>query len=191
MVVCLFPKSFQVLRWAGKGVFAIGLLGVLSLGATAQEEMTTEETEIETPSEVRRIDQDTNNSFSVAAADRLAEEATTAIAAQQYSTAIEKLTEAREIYNELSTYYQELAGMFVGVDSRQNQDNRQQALATAQKRDEVTYQLALLYRTQNRPSEAIPLLMDILRSQQPTRDLGQQAYQQLYEMGFVENPYER
>jgi hypothetical protein len=31
--------------------------------------------------------------------------------------------------------------------------------------------------------------MEILRSQQPTRDLGQRAYQQLYELGFVDAPY--
>jgi hypothetical protein len=43
---------------------------------------------------------------------------------------------------------------------------------------------------QDEPEKAVPLLMEVLRSQQPTRDLGQQAYQQLYEMGFVEAPYE-
>jgi hypothetical protein len=31
--------------------------------------------------------------------------------------------------------------------------------------------------------------MEILRSQQPTRDLGQRAYQQLFELGFVDEPY--
>jgi hypothetical protein len=31
--------------------------------------------------------------------------------------------------------------------------------------------------------------MEILRSQQPTRELGQRAYQQLFELGFVDEPY--
>ena len=80
--------------------------------------------------------------------------------------------------------------MFFGVDTRQNRSNRDLAIEAAQKRDETTYQLALIYRSQGQPEEAIPLLMEVLRSQQPTRDLGEQAYQQLFEMGFVEAPYE-
>jgi len=32
--------------------------------------------------------------------------------------------------------------------------------------------------------------MEILRSQQPTRELGQQAYQQLFELGFVDEPFD-
>ncbi len=31
--------------------------------------------------------------------------------------------------------------------------------------------------------------MEILRSQQPTRELGQRAYQQLFELGFVDEPF--
>ncbi|MEO1096047.1 MAG: hypothetical protein AAFX01_14240 [Cyanobacteria bacterium J06638_28] len=191
MSAYLFFKPFQVLGWAGKGVLAAGLASMMSVAALAQEASPAEDTEPSPASEVRRIDQTIDNDFSIAAADQLAEEATLAISNQQFPSAIDKLTEARTIYNELSTNYQELAAMFVGVDTRQNTSNRTRALDTAQKRDQVTYQLALLYRAQNRPEEAIPLLMDILRSQQPTRELGQQAYQQLFEMGFVEEPYQR
>ncbi|MBE7383619.1 MAG: hypothetical protein F6J95_019645 [Leptolyngbya sp. SIO1E4] len=190
MSACFFLRPFQVLGWAGKGLLAISLVSTVSFAAAAQEAPTSEETEAESSSEVRRVEQGSNNEFSLAAADRLAEEASAAIAAQDYPTAIEKLTNALQLYNELSTFYQELASMFVGVDTRQNQSNRDKAIEAAQNRDQVTYQLALIYRTQNRPEEAIPLLMDILRSQQPTRDLGQQAYQQLFELGFVDAPYE-
>ncbi|NER81730.1 MAG: hypothetical protein F6K42_19645 [Leptolyngbya sp. SIO1D8] len=190
MSACLFLQPSQVLGWAGKGLLAISLIGAVSLSAAAQESPSTGETEGESSSEVRRVEQNPSGGFNIAAADQLADEASQAISTQQYPEAIAKLTEARELYNELSTYYQELAGMFVGVDTRQNQSNRAKALETAQSRDEVTYQLALLYRSQDQPEEAIPLLMDILRSQQPTRDLGQQAYQQLFELGFVDMPYE-
>lgn len=191
MSAYLFFKPLQVLGWAGKGVLAAGLVSMMSVAASAQEASPAEDTEPSPASEVRRIDQITDNDFSIEAADQLTEEATLAISNQQFPSAIEKLTEARTIYNDLSTNYQELAAMFVGIDTRQNNSNRTRALDTAQKRDQVTYQLALLYRSQNRPEDAIPLLMDILRSQQPTRELGQQAYQQLFEMGFVEEPYQR
>lgn len=116
-------------------------------------------------------------------------EAEVAIADQNFALAEEKLNQARDSFNQLSTYYQELAQMFVGVDTQINRSNREKALLTAQQRDQASYQLALVYRAQDRPSEAVPLLMEILRSQQPTRELGSRAYQQLFELGFVDEPY--
>jgi hypothetical protein len=52
-------------------------------------------------------------------------------------------------------------------------------------RDLSTYQLALVHRAQNQPELAIPLLVQIVSSQSPTRDLGTKAYQQLAELGFI------
>jgi hypothetical protein len=58
-------------------------------------------------------------------------------------------------------------------------------------RDDATYQLALVHRAQNQPELAVPLLVQIVNSQNPTRDLGKKAYQQLFELGFVDAPYPR
>ncbi|MBE9109500.1 hypothetical protein IQ273_08740 [Nodosilinea sp. LEGE 07298] len=137
---------------------------------------------------VRPLNQ-ASSSLSIASGQQLMTEASAAIANQNYDLAEEKLKQARESFNQISTYYQELAQMFVGVDTQINRSNREKALETAQLRDQASYQLALVYRSQNQPNEAVPLLMEILRSQQPTRDLGQRAYQQLYELGFVSEPY--
>lgn len=130
-----------------------------------------------------------SSSLSIASGQQLMAEASAAIADQNYPLAEEKLKAAREGFNQISTYYQELAQMFVGVDTQINRSNREKALETAQLRDQASYQLALVYRSQDQASEAVPLLMEILRSQQPTRDLGQRAYQQLFELGFVDEPY--
>ncbi|TVQ06306.1 MAG: hypothetical protein EA368_17335 [Leptolyngbya sp. DLM2.Bin27] len=127
--------------------------------------------------------------LSIASGQQLMTEATAAIADQNFPLAETKLTQARESFNLLSTYYQELAQMFIGIDTQINRRNREKALETAQLRDQATYQLALVHRAQNQPDQAVPLLMEILRSQQPTRDLGQRAYQQLFELGFVDQPY--
>ncbi len=62
-------------------------------------------------------------------------------------------------------------------------------MEAAQLRDEVTLQLARAYKAQQQPSLAIPLLVEVLNSQNPTRDLGKQAYDQLLEIGFVAQPY--
>lgn len=195
MSACRLAPSFQALKWTSQALLLTAFLSTTAVVAFGQEtppagEVGTEEPTNNPLGEVRQVTPVNDNDFSIGGADVLVSEATQAIAVQEYDTAISKLTEARELYNELSTFYQELASMFVGIDTRQNRSNRDKALETAQKRDQATYQLALLYRSQNQPEEAIPLLLAILRSQQPTRDLGQQAYQQLFELGFVEAPYE-
>jgi tetratricopeptide (TPR) repeat protein len=190
MAVSKIFRPFSALRWVKSGFMTISLMATLPIIALAQAPPAAEESPSLSPSEVRRIDQIGTSGFSVPAADALVQEANAAISTQNYDDAIGKLEEARSIYNDISGYYQELAAMFFGIDTRQNRSNRDKALEAAQKRDETTYQLALLYRMQDEPEKAVPLLMEVLRSQQPTRDLGQQAYQQLYEMGFVEAPYE-
>ncbi|MGB3135567.1 MAG: hypothetical protein WBB18_02070 [Nodosilinea sp.] len=173
------PRFLRYVLGGWAAVLSVALAGGLSGAALAQATGT---------DPVRPLGQ-ANSSLSVASGQQLMSEASMAISDQNYVLAEEKLKQARDSFNQISTYYQELAQMFVGVDTQLNRSNREKALETAQLRDQATYQLALVYRSQNRPNEAVPLLMDILRSQQPTRELGQRAYQQLFELGFVDQPY--
>jgi hypothetical protein len=83
-------------------------------------------------------------------------------------------------------FYQDLAGSFSGIDNKVAAVQRRQALEAAQLRDQTTYQLALVHRAQSKPELAVPLLVQVIKSQQPTRDLGKKAYQQLVEIGFIE-----
>ncbi|HEY9663196.1 MAG TPA: hypothetical protein V6C65_32525 [Allocoleopsis sp.] len=129
--------------------------------------------------------------LSVQGGQRLMSEANGAVSAQDYDLAINKLQQARQVFNQLSNFYQDLAGSFAGIDTRIADDQRRQAFEAAQMRDEATYQLALVHRAQNKPELAVPLLVQIVRSQNPTRDLGLKAYQQLFELGFVVNPFPR
>lgn len=154
------------------------------------------------PNQARPIDPNdpnvispTNNAdtgiLSLAAGKRLLTEANSAVAAQDYQTAVKKLQEARQIFNQLSNFHQQLAGIFSGIENRIAESRRRQALETAQLRDEATYELAVVHRTQRQPELAVPLLVQIIGSQQPTRELGKKAYQQLFELGFAEIPYPR
>ncbi|AFY74736.1 hypothetical protein Syn7502_02798 [Synechococcus sp. PCC 7502] len=127
--------------------------------------------------------------FSFNGADRLVSDALDAVSKQNYDLAASKLQDARQIYNQLSNFYQDLTGIFTGLDNRIADSHRQKALQAAQLRDKSTYQLALVYRAKNQPELAIPLLIQLVRSQQPTRDLGKQAYQQLFELGFVDEVF--
>ncbi|MEO1591800.1 MAG: hypothetical protein AAFU71_10980 [Cyanobacteria bacterium J06632_22] len=121
--------------------------------------------------------------------NRLMQEAEQAIAAQDYVTASSKLQAARESLNNASLRYQELAAAFAGIDAEITSDLRDRALEAAQMRDQASYQQALVYRAQSVPTRAVPLLIEIVQSQGPTRDLGQRAYQQLFELGFVSRAF--
>ncbi|WP_264322798.1 hypothetical protein [Zarconia navalis] len=142
------------------------------------------------PDELRPLSLD-SSVLSLPGAERLIDEAKLAVGQQDYELASQKLQEARQILNQLSTYYQELAASFSGIDNRIFENQRDMALQAAQLRDRATYELALLHRAQNKPELAVPLLVQIIRSQNPTRDLGQNAYRQLFELGFVDAPYPR
>lgn len=130
-----------------------------------------------------------NNLLSIEGGDRLMKEIDQAVTSQDYALAVKKLQQARQVYNQLSSLYQQLNSSFTGIDISAADSHRKNALATAQKRDEATYQLALVYRAQNQPELAIPLLVQIITSQNPTRELGTKAYQQLFELGFVKTPF--
>lgn len=132
-----------------------------------------------------------NNVLSMAGGQRLMSEASNAVSAQNYDLAVKKLQEARQVFNQMSNFYQDLGTSFSGIDNRIADSQRKKALEAAQVRDDATYQLALVHRAQNKPELAVPLLVQIIRSQNPTRDLGKKAYQQLFELGFVDSPYPR
>ncbi len=142
------------------------------------------------PDDLRPLTQN-NSILSLQGGQRLMEDANKAVNGQNYPLALKKLQEARQVYNQLSNFYQELASSFSGIDNRVADSQRKKALETAQMRDQATYQLALVHRAQNQPELAVPLLVQIIRSQQPTRDLGKKAYQQLLEIGFVDSPFPR
>lgn len=132
-----------------------------------------------------------NSLLSLDGGKRLMAEASNAVSSQNYDAAAKKLQEARAVFNQLSNFYQELNSSFSGIDNRVADAQRKKALETAQMRDEASYQLALVHRAQNKPELAVPLLVQIVKSQNPTRDLGKKAYQQLLELGFVDAPFSR
>jgi hypothetical protein len=142
------------------------------------------------PNVVRPIGQDIGL-LSLQGGQRLMTEASGAVSSQNYTLATKKLQEARQVFNQISNFYQDLATSFSGIDNRIADSQRRKALEAAQMRDEATYQLALVHRAQNQSELAVPLLVQIIRSQQPTRDLGKKAYQQLLELGFVDAPFPR
>jgi hypothetical protein len=129
--------------------------------------------------------------FSIAGGQRLLKESDEAVSGQKYDVAAKKLQEARQLFNQLSNSYQDLNSSFSGIDNRVSDSQRKKALQAAQLRDEATYRLALVHRASNQADLAVPLLIQVVKSQNPTRELGKKAYQQLLELGFVDEAFPR
>jgi hypothetical protein len=142
----------------------------------------------EEPNDYRPLTQE-SSVLSVQGGARMMREASDAVSKQDYNTALSKLQDARRVFNQLTNFYQELSALFVGINTAISEGHRLKAVETAQFRDEASYQLALVHRAQNQPELAVPLLVQIIRSQNPASDLGQLAYQQLFELGFVDIPF--
>ncbi len=184
----LFKFAFQA------AVLSLASAALLPLGAIAQP--TPQRSQPSATPQVQLLESTKPNSlensvFSISGGQRLMSESMTAISQQNYEQAVTKLQDARQVFNQLSNFYQELTTSFSGIDNRISDSHRRKALQSAQLRDEATYQLAVVYRAKNQPELAVPLLIQLIRSQAPTRDLGNQAYQQLFELGFVDAQFVR
>lgn len=176
-------------------VASLACSSLLPLSANAQQAGDLEGSGSSQPSDLENVEvlspSITGGLFSIPAGKRLMSEAESAYSSQNFDLAANKLKDARQIMNQLSNFYSTLTSSFLGVDRRVSESHRRKALETAQLRDQSTYQLALVYRAQNKPEKAIPLLIEIIRSQSPSRDLGKKSYQQLVELGFSEVAYPR
>lgn len=138
----------------------------------------------------RQLEQQ-NSVLSLSGADQLLKAAQAAAQESRFAEAVSKNQEAVTMLNQMSTFHSQLSKSFAGIDNKIADEEKQMALQAAIKRDEGTYQLALIHRAQGKPELAVPLLVRITLSQNPTRDLGQRAYQQLFEIGFVKTQYPR
>ena len=141
------------------------------------------------PQQFRSLEQE-DSSLSLLRAEELLDRAQSATEVQDYDTAISLLEEAFNAFNQRSNFYQSLSRSFAGIDNRLSDTLREQAREAAQFRDQTSFELAVVYRAANRPEEAVSQLVQVISSQGPTRELGANAYNQLYELGFVDTPFE-
>lgn len=161
----------------------IGLPGKLQAQSAVDSSKTEAQSKPDTPSSQPA------SILSIEGGKKLMMEADQAIEAQQYDLAVEKLQNARQVYNQLSNFYLQLFNSFTGLDNAAAEAHRKKALDTSLERDQATYQLALVHRSQNKPELSVPLLIQIITSQSPGVGLGRKAYEQLLEIGFVDTPY--
>jgi hypothetical protein len=183
------------LQWLRTLLVGLAITGLVILGATglAPAQTSAPASQPANPIGVDPLDATVSppKLLSVPGGRRLMDEAAQAIARQDYKLAVSKLQDARQVFNQVSTFHSQLVTSFTGIDNQVADSQRRKAGEAAEMRDQATYQLALVHRAQQEPDLAVPLLVQIIRSQQPTRELGQKAYQQLLEIGFVDVPFPR
>jgi NADPH:quinone reductase-like Zn-dependent oxidoreductase len=186
-------------RFLMAGMLALALGATTAAGASAQQaeslrkgqtSSATEGIKYPDAQKYRQLEQQ-NSILSLSGADQMLKAAQAAARDGRFAEAVSKNQEAVTMLNQMSTFHSQLSKSFAGIDNRIADEEKQMALQAAIKRDEATYQLALIHRAQGKPELAVPLLVRIAVSQNPTRDLGQKAYQQLYEIGFVKSQYPR
>ncbi len=104
---------------------------------------------------------------------------------EDFISARKKFDKSRAMAKVLLNLYSDLSAAFKGLDvriPREMNSNSRKVLASLVK---ANMRLATIFRRTNQSELAVPLLVDVVRISSPTSVNGQLAYQQLYELGFV------
>ncbi len=106
------------------------------------------------------------------------------------------LNEARRLYDQARDYcrkllgfYRDLSGSFRGLDARIPREMDQKGREALELLSEANLRLAAVFRRQNQPEVAVPLLVEVVKVMTPANETGRKAYQNLVEIGFAATPY--
>ena len=106
-----------------------------------------------------------------------------------FEKAKESYDQARNLAKQLSGFFRDLNGSFRGVDARIPREMDLKGRQSLKIWAESNAKLSALYKRKNQPEVSVPLLVEIIRLMSPTSPEGKAAYNQLFELGFVETPY--
>lgn len=131
----------------------------------------------------------TTNPLSLATVRSLLARGDAAAAAGRLDEARGFFDQARDLTRRLLGFYRDLSGSFRGLDARipreMDQNGREALTLLAQ----TNLRLAALFRRQNQPEVAVPLLVEVVKVMTPTSEEGRRAYQTLVEIGFATTPF--
>ena len=119
-----------------------------------------------------------------------------ALAKGDQAAASGNLTEARKQYDlardycrKLLGFYRDLSGSFRGLDARIPREMDQKGREALETLAQANLRLAAVFRRQNQPEVAVPLLVEVVKIMTPATPEGRKAYQSLVEIGFATTPY--
>ncbi len=127
--------------------------------------------------------------FNVGTIQKLIEKGDVLVAKGKLALAKEQYDQARTISKKLLSFYRGLSGSFRGLDARIPREMDRKGRSSLKALAEVNLRLAALFRKQNQPEVAVPLLIEVVQLMTPAKPLGREAYQGLVELGFAETPY--
>ena len=96
---------------------------------------------------------------------------------------------ARKVSKQLLSFYRDLSGAFRGLDARIPREMDEKGREALGLLAESDLRLAALFRRQNQPEVAVPVLVEVVKLMTPSKPQGQKAYQSLVELGFVETEF--
>lgn len=127
--------------------------------------------------------------FNVSSVQELLDKGDEFVAKGDLAEARKHFDKAREVSKQLLSFYRDLSGAFRGLDARIPREMDSKGRKTLTLLAEANLRLAALFRRQNQPEIAVPLLVEVIRLTTPSKKEGQKAYQSLIELGFVDTPY--
>ncbi|MGB1416522.1 MAG: hypothetical protein ACPHAS_02210 [Synechococcus sp.] len=97
--------------------------------------------------------------------------------------------DARKASKQLLSFYRDLSGAFRGLDARIPREMDTKGRDALGLLAEANLRLAALFRRQNQPEVAVPVLVEVVKLMTPSQPQGQKAYQSLVELGFVDTEF--
>ena len=127
--------------------------------------------------------------FNVAAVESLIQRGDSAVASGNLGQAKKDYDNARTASKQLLAFYRDLSGAFRGLDARIPREMDAKGRQALSLLAQANLRLAALFRRQNQPEVAVPVLVEVVRLMTPAKPEGQKAYQSLLELGFVDTPF--
>ncbi|WP_320674862.1 hypothetical protein [Prochlorococcus sp. MIT 1341] len=127
--------------------------------------------------------------FNADAVESLIKKGDSAASSGKLEEAKKNYDQARSASKQLLSFYRDLSGAFRGLDARIPREMDAKGRRVLGLLAKTNLRLAALFRRQNQPEIAVPVLVEVVRLMSPAKPEGQKAYQRLLELGFVETPY--
>ena len=127
--------------------------------------------------------------FNLGAVNGLLAKGDAAAASGNLSEARRLYDQARDACRRLLGFYRDLSGSFRGLDARIPREMDGKGREALETMAAANLRLAAVFRRQNQPEVAVPLLVEVVKVMTPANENGRKAYQQLVELGFAATPY--
>ena len=141
-----------------------------------------------TPAPDRVLAQD-QTGFNTSAVRAMIARGDSFVASGDLASARQQYDDARKASKQLLSFYRDLSGAFRGLDARIPREMDSKGREALTLLAEADLRLAALFRRQNQPEVAVPVLVEVVKLMTPSQPQGQKAYQSLVELGFVDTEF--